>query len=323
MQTNRARPGDESDWAAKLAIHPDGQTVALACGRWRRRDAPGVFLLWDLHSQTSRLLLRAQSAVYGVAFSPSGTLLATAHGSGDVILWDTASGKQLWKREFPDIGTCCVKFAPDGNRLAVGDATNSRESTHMWFHGATIKFLDVGTGQLQHETQLPGSAALSLAYFPSGDRLAVGGGQWGRGTIHILNAKTGEVTTKFRTKSLVTGLDLSPDGDRLAIADFRTGVWMWDTDSNTPPQFLARHGFIHDLAYSSDGLTVASGSRLGTVKLWNVATGRELTRLSVGNVSAFGLKFSADGSALVAARGDRGLVQWKDGKREEYSWPRE
>ncbi|MCZ6688946.1 MAG: hypothetical protein O7H41_05025 [Planctomycetota bacterium] len=64
-----------------------------------------------------------------------------------------------------------------------------------------------------------------------------------------------------------------------------------------------RHeGPILSLDYSSDGSTIASGSRDGTVRIWDVLTGRELQRLELG-VQANSVTFSPDGKQIAAGGG--------------------
>ncbi len=58
--------------------------------------------------------------VYGVAFSPDGTILATAGGDGSTRLWDVATqqpiGTPMTASAQPVYG---VAFSPDGSTLAT------------------------------------------------------------------------------------------------------------------------------------------------------------------------------------------------------------
>jgi WD40 repeat protein len=60
---------------------------------------------------------------------------------------------------------------------------------------------------------------------------------------------------------------------------------------------------LRSVAVSPDGKSVAAGVRYGTVKVWDVASGKE--RTLKGHVSdVWGVAFTPDGKALVSGDGD-------------------
>ena len=148
--------------------------------------------------------------------------------------------------------------------------------------------------------QYPDSA-LSLAYSPDGNMLAVSGNNgtfvdiWdirGRERIHTLQSK-GSLSVVF-----------SPRGDLLAtntgshIRLWRTGTWDRVDDGQ-----LATAGYVTALKFSPAGTRLASLSREGELTVWEVNQwasphrGRYGTRTSVPLFDD--LDFSPDGEALV------------------------
>ena len=70
-------------------------------------------------------MLAHGSAIYGVAFSPDGTRLASGCADNTIRLWDVATGTQVAELRGHRAYVHAVAFSPDGTRLAScsGDFT--------------------------------------------------------------------------------------------------------------------------------------------------------------------------------------------------------
>lgn len=73
-----------------------------------------------------------------------------------------------------------------------------------------------------------------------------------------------------------------------------------------------RGGWIHCVAFSPDGTTLAAGTTDGGIKLWDPAGGRERATLTPGSPAqaTVSLAFSPDGKFLAAASNDSALRVW-------------
>jgi WD40 repeat protein len=118
------------DQVFALAFSPDGQTIVTA-------DA-GAVRLWDAATGANLVELASPSgeAVNSIAFSPTGTLIASASDSGGVVLWGTAeaggqeaaasesTGETGSTGETTTSGSTCTITAPSNANLRSGPGTD-------------------------------------------------------------------------------------------------------------------------------------------------------------------------------------------------------
>ena len=98
----------------------------------------------------------------------------------------------------------------------------------------------------------------------------------------------------------------SPDGRLLAVAS-GIGVWLYDVSTAREKALLTGHqGGVISVAFSPDGTMLVSGSGstyTGTLKLWNVSTGRDIATFG-GNRTwrqlIQSVAFSPDGNTIAA-----------------------
>jgi RNA polymerase sigma factor (sigma-70 family) len=244
-----------------------------------------------------------------LAFAPDGATLASVC-SGEVILWDSATGRE--RRRLPiqvtggGLGTGPLDFSPDGRILAVADP---REGLSLW---------DAAGGERLRTLPLPPDETLdgcrSVRFAPGGDNpraigktVAVAVGT----RAHLLDAATGKVRARLDTeRSGVDDVAFAPDGKTVALATADPSVQLWDLGT---AKLIRRFGpdkenLILRVAFAPDGKLLAAGSRHG-ILLWDPATGAERGRLEARMGAVVGLAFTPDGRTLLSASEDsRGRV---------------
>jgi RNA polymerase sigma factor (sigma-70 family) len=153
-----------------LIFSADGKTLASG-------SSQGTADLWDVaagqHLRTLPGFNRAGRrrdgsayiAVFSLAFSPDGKILALGGSDGAIELWDTAAAREPRRLEpSPNQGwTEALAFAPDGKTLTAG------------YEDGTLRFWETATGKLRRQWATHIGDILALAFSPDGRLLASAG----------------------------------------------------------------------------------------------------------------------------------------------------
>jgi WD40 repeat protein len=271
----------------------------LACPGWYED-----INVWDVATGEEILdFTRHRNEVTTAAFTLDGKTLVSGSDDGTIRLWDPATGKPL--RLLHSLPSCVADVAcsPDGHRLA--------SVSHGPFDPKTILLGDLATGKEQRHFDLNMNGATMLAWSPDGKTLATA--VWTESIFFLWDVATGKRKRTVEPGHQVTALAFSPDGKALAIAGGRDEnrvvpqeqvIKLWDPDVVKERLVLAGHTHqITKLAFSPDSKRLASASRDGTVRLWDLASGKEIRRLET-NGEAWAVAFVADGMVVVSA-GDK------------------
>ncbi len=300
-----------------LAFSPDGSRLAIGSG-WDDGSA-GELKVWDATSGQEVLSLQGHTgAVYSVAFSPDGQRLASGSGhrdsqsgvwTGDVKIWDAATGQLLSTLQGHKGRVNSVAFSPDGQRLASGTYDYGFEG--RLFPGE-VKVWDVAAGEVTLTMQGHTQRVTSVAFSPDGTRLASGSQAYGpQGTalpaeVKVWNAVTGQETLTITAfTNPVWSVAFSPDGRRLA-----GGSW-WRVnvcDAATGQLILTlphTGGVVSKVAFSPDGKRIASGGGDGIVKVWDATSGQEVLALQGHTSRVTSVAYSPDGMRLASSSGQQ------------------
>ncbi|MFM9266434.1 AAA-like domain-containing protein [Tychonema sp. BBK16] len=105
-------------------------------------------------------------------------------------------------------------------------------------------------------------------------------------------------------------LDVSSDGEMIAVATLQDGIQIWHRDGKLLGTLKGHKGPALGVDISPNGQLIASGSGDTTVKLWR-RDGTLLKTLTGFTASASKVKFSPDGEVIVASGADSTLKLWR------------
>ena len=199
-----------------VACAPASHLLAGGVG-WASSDEP-LIRLWDSADGMVQRELPAQhsGAIYSLAFSPDGALLAA--GDERVRLWRVADGTLMQTLPSPPEVALVfgLAFAPDGTTLAAGWGDNA------------VRLWRVADGRLQYALVGPAAAGYvrSIAFSPDGRLLAAGMSE--SNTVQIWRIPEATlIRTPDGPPGGVSGVAFSPDGSLLAWGASDGTVCLW------------------------------------------------------------------------------------------------
>ena len=197
------------DNPTRMASTPLGDRIALGCTN-------GAVIEIDVQSRQQIVLGKSRTAIRGLAYSPSGRLLAWIDEVGELTLFDR-NNKESRTLKLPADGIC-LKFANDGRSLVCG--IESHES---------IVVLDTATlsASCAHI-----SAAALAAFSASHENWLLTIHTDGR--IRKLNTTTWELASVTRHKSYASTSVFSPNGRTIVSMGSNGDVRFTDRETGQP-----------------------------------------------------------------------------------------
>ena len=205
-----------------------------------------------------------------------------------------------------------VEFEYDGG-TGLSDAT-----VHNIWIAATDANGNVGTAIFKlaeisphHSNTLEEHTDRVLSVAFSSDRKTMASGSWDN-AVKLWDATTKEIIDTFKHTRRVKSVAFSPDGTILASGG-NDGIYLWDMtrreEITTLKHDFWNSVFVNSLSFSRDGTMLASGGDDWTIKLWDMATKKNIATLRHGYYVK-SVSFSPDGTMLVSCAWDGTIKLW-------------
>ena len=327
--SSNASGKQESRAPGVVALSRDGTLLATAA-----EDAPSWDLnvrLWDVRSGAEQDRFGITDEIESMAFSPDGAYFAAGNHAGQVRLWDlrggAGGGKSVGMFGEPDQPALATAFSPDGKLVA---ATSQR----------FIRLFNVPDGSLHSTIELDMGIITAVAFSPGGKFIAFAENHGklylrpisrpvAEAPVPPRDARDGrgrrdreappgitvlEQSNDARHARPFVSVAFSPDGDTVAAGAEDRVIRLYDASKRQLLFALEGHpGMPCNLSFSPDGKLLASaGTELmaassanvepgHSVRVWDVATGKDRGFLVTQKGTFPGVCFSPDGKSIAAA----------------------
>ncbi|WP_158680056.1 caspase family protein [Deinococcus sp. NW-56] len=192
-----------------------------------------------------------------------------------------------------------LAFSADGHLLATAGADRD---VYLWTAetGERLRRLD-------HDHNVT-----AVAFSIGGEQLFTAGGE----QIQRWTVPGGQVTGVWREPAgTVTAMAASVSG-HVAVGTTTRAVGLWDSRAGTRRELGGHSGTVRALRFTPDGARLLSGGDDGTVRVWEVGSGRLQATLEIGApVSALDLNKAGEWLAVATLSGVTEVWRWQEARR--------
>lgn len=227
-----------------------------------------TFRVWDAETG-KEIWSKADTCLANVAVAPDGLRVAGTDGSGNLILWDAATGEELQTLETGESGwSFHVVFSQDGKHVAAGSKN--------------IRVFAVESGDVVGSVQVDEKKrASAIAICNGGKRLAASVTGAGLKVWEVIES---QVLHEWPTRRTIGSLRFSEDGVRLCGAQYTGKCHQWNLDDGKlvePKQnrspWIKTESDVDELMLSMDFFDTWRGIAVGG----NTETGPSVVMISV------------------------------------------
>lgn len=265
---------DCEDNVSTIAFSPDGAVLAMG-------GKGNTIKLWNVERRALNATLnRHTDYIHMIAFNHDGTLLASSGRDNMINIWNVKTKQVTNIIQNRNDFVSSIAFNHDGSVLAA-----SMDNTITLWNMKTFKQDAVLGSHNDFIYKIAFSSDGSLLASASADK-----------TVKLWDVKTKKLLALFvRNKDFVNNRS----------AEF---IEMQAKFLTSHPIYL--HDFVYTVAFSPDGVLLASGGGDNMVKLWDVRSKKQVSILRGHEKFVYTIAFSPDGSLLASGSGNGVVRIW-------------
>ena len=284
-----------------VTLSPNGNNVVSS-------SSDGYIYVRDVDSGKILRKIKCVNTVYSVVYSPNGLFLLGC-GAWWIRMWDMADDMAEEKVLEAAGYIYQISFSPDGSRFVSGSrcvvlSRDVSSAIQVWDASWSV---EEPKSTFEEDKQVWVS---SIALSPGGKFIASG---LYKGGIYLWSVLSGELVKKLELSRSVISVSFSPINEYLiAFVSWLSGtVQVWDVTNDVVVTIGNHEDSTRSIAFSPDGMHVASGSEDKTICIWNV----ESRKLAVGPLAGhkqrvLEVAYSQNGKRLVSGSYDKTVRVW-------------
>jgi len=251
-------------YARSLKFSANGSLLVMGGGRGGKI---GHAIVWDVKTGKRVTEIGKEfDQVMSADISPDHRKVVLATNTKKVKCFDVATGEQLYLITKHTEWVTGTQFSPDGVLLATADRNGN---VFVWEADNGGEFYNLG----QHA-----GSVTDLAWRADSNILASCSAD---GTISTWEMKTGKRVANWSAHGKVQSVAFTPDGKVLTCgADGNTALWDINGSRIQQGQSIHQDDIVSKVVALYDSKVFVTGNWLGEVRMFDVATGRDLTRVS-------------------------------------------
>ncbi len=256
--------------------------------------------LWNRNSSEDVRSLAHQGRVNDLVFTSDAQRLVTGSGSGNISLWDVLSGELITTLTGNSGRITSVALSLDDTVMAAGSGDGAVKT---WILAQGNEFASPNT------LEAIGPKINALTFHPIDPNLLFSGDQEGAVRVWDLAEQANILTLEDNIDRIVS-LSVNNDG-YVAAGSYDATIRIWSTENGQLNNLLKGHNFVvSDVAFSPDGMLLASASYDETIKIWDWRRSEVLCTLNGHSGFVYSVAFGDAGNTLVSGGYDGTVRTW-------------